>query len=150
MPSFTFKDSENLAFQLIKPGGYVAEVKGVEFGLQSGGKTNGSDNMELKLAIEGTDSTIRETLIFHPSCEWKIDTFVKAFNLLLDGGRAPAKGESIEFTERMLVGLRGHVVVANEPGKKDPSKKFNCIAVFVTNKPKLAKASAIDPDDVGF
>jgi hypothetical protein len=139
MPSFQFQDSDNKTFEVLPPGDYIAEVKGVEFGISRGAKTGGSDDMTLKLAIDDhPGATIEETLIFHESCGWKIDTFVKSMNLLI-GGKPPAKGDPIEFTEPMVKGLRGWVTVKNEPGRKDPTKLFNRIAVFITNKEKLVK-----------
>jgi hypothetical protein len=158
MPSFQFKDSDNKVFELLTPGDYVAEVKSCEFGIQSGGKTNGAENMELKFGFDGHEAGAFETLIFHPSCEWKIDTFVKSMNLLIDG-RAPRKGENIDFTEHMVVGLRGWVTVKTEVYEKKgdergkPTGKANRIAVFITNKEKLAKRVYVgsgDPDNVGF
>lgn len=122
-------------------GDYVARVTAVEFTISQGGKTGGSDQMELTLECEGKDRTAKvyETLIFHPSCAWKVDTFVKSFNLLIEG-RAPAKDEEINFNEHMVVGLRGWVTLKIEDYEKNGQKRTtNRVAVFITNKEKLSK-----------
>lgn len=141
MPSYKFGDEEAKVWELLPQGDYVAEVIKCEFGLQTGsGVTRGSENMELSLAIDGRNATVRETLIFHEKTLWKIDTFVKSFNLLVDG-RAPVKGVPIEFTEPMVVGLRGHVSLKIEDYKKvdGTPAKSNKVAVFITNKERLTK-----------
>lgn len=147
MPKFTFTDQENKSFEPLPPGDYVARVTACEFGIAKGAKTAGSDTMELELEVQGKDRTGKcyETLIFHPSCAWKIDTFIKSFNLLIEG-RAPAKDEEIEYTEHRVVGLRGWVTLNIEEYEKNGQKrKTNRIAVFITNKEKLTKVIDLAP-----
>jgi hypothetical protein len=149
MPSYTFTDQENKSFEPLPAGDYVARISECEFGISKGGKTSGSDTMELTLEVESNGRTIKvyETLIFHPSCGWKVDTFVKSFNLLV-GGRVPAKDENIDFSEHMVVGLRGWVTLKQEEyEKRDKSKGVsNRVAVFITNKEKLPKIVTVPAD----
>jgi hypothetical protein len=157
MPSYKFTDQENKSFEPLPPGDYVARVTACEFGISKGGKTGGSDTMELTLECEGKDRKVNvfETLIFHPSCGWKVDTFVKSFNLLVEGN-APGKDQDIDFNENMVVGLRGWVTLKIEEYKSQSgeTRKTNRVAVFITNKEKLSKvidipaeASAAKSDD---
>lgn len=148
MPKFTFTDQENKSFEPLPPGDYVARVIECEFGISKGGKTSGADTMELTLEVEAKDRTAKvyETLIFHQSCAWKVDTFVKSFNLLVSG-KAPGKDEQIDFSEQMVVGLRGWVTLKVEDytGRSGEKRQTNRVAVFITNKEKLSKVIEVDP-----
>lgn len=155
MPSYQFKDQESKSFEVKPAGDYVVRVVGVEFGISKGNKTRGSDNMELKLAVENPNGSLSgcefyEHLIFHPSCDWKIDIAVKALNLLI-GGKPPAKGDPIDFSEHMLCGLRGWATVGvEEYTRNDGTKgKKNTIAAWIANKPKLPKFVELSTDDPG-
>src|SRR5688572_27113958 len=131
MPGYTFTNSENFSY-VIPNGEYRWQVVGVEFGIQSGrGVTNGSDNVDLKLAFFKDDKKAAqwtETLIFHPSLFWKIDTFLKSANYKVgaDGkysadGRVLREGEAVNFEADDLMGLRGWCSVAEHEynGKKN-------------------------------
>jgi hypothetical protein len=153
MPSYQYKDQEGKSFEVKPAGDYPLRVVGVEFGISQGEKTRGSEKMDLKLEVENPDGSLSgcsffETLTFLKSCDWKIDTAVKSLNLLI-GGQPPRKGEAIDFSEHMLIGLRGwaSLVVDEYQGKKR-----NKVAAFITNKPKLAKVVEVaeDPDNVAF
>lgn len=157
MPTYRFGDQENKSFEPLPPGDYVGKVIECEFTLSKGGKTGGSDQMELTIECESGDkkSKVFETLIFHPSCAWKVDTFVKSFNLLIEG-KAPTKDQDVDFNENMVVGLRGWVTLKIEEFEKRSGGKAstNRVAVFITNKEKLSKvidipaeASATKSDD---
>ncbi len=136
MPSYNFGDADNAGYS--PEGDYIVQVMSVDFGISAGQKTCGSDKMDLKLLIESTRTTLHEFLILHHACEWKIDTFVKSTNLLVDG-KPPVKGQSIDFTERMLIGLRGWARLSVD--KKDPAWPRNSVFCWITNKEKLPKAS---------
>jgi len=146
----TFNNQDNQAFILHPPGDYVFRVTGIESGIQSGtGVTQGSPYWELKLAIEDKGGVVFERLIDHPSCNWKIDTFLKCT------GAAPKPGESFEFDEDAAaasgclyinpIGLRGHchlVVDDWSPKGSTEKKKRNRVGTFHTDKPKLPRAEA--------
>lgn len=154
MPGYKFGDSENRVFETVAKGDYILEVVGVEFGLSEGPKTRGSDTATLRVRVDGREAPFDERLTFHPSCEWKIDTFIKSVNLLVDG-KPPAKGQQIEFTDRMLLGLRGWATVGVKQGIKDPTKQFNEVVTWLTNKEKLVKRAVELPpeepeDDIPF
>lgn len=158
MPKYKFGDEENQVFELIPAGDYPFQVVGVDFGIQNGGKTNGSDIMDLKVKVykDGTYdhplAQIFERLIFHKSCLWKIDTFVKASNLLVNG-TSPAKDAEIDFNEDLLKGLRGWCTIKIDTFKKadNTEGKSNKVAVWLTNKPKLDRApTPVEVDDAGF
>lgn len=147
MPSYTFTDQDNQVFELLPAGDYPFEIVGVDFGIQSGGKTNGSDYMELKVMLYKDASfqqklaQVRERCIFHSSTAWKVDCFVKSANLLVNG-KPPAKGQDIEFDADSVVGLRGwcHVKVEDYKSKEGEAKKANRIGTWITNKAKLPRA----------
>lgn len=151
MPTFT--NQENQAFVLHPPGDYVFQVTGIETGIQGGtGTTAGSPYWELKLAIEGNGGVVFERLIDHPSCNWKIDTFLKCT------GAAPKPGASFEFDEDAAaasgclyinpIGLRGHCHLIVDEFQKAGStekRKKNKVGTFHTDKPKLPRAESPTP-----
>jgi len=145
MPKFTNQD--NQAFIVHPPGDYVFRVVGMESGIQTGsGKTAGSPYWELKLAIEDNGGCVFERLIDHPSCGWKIDTFLKSTNA------APPTGTAFEFEADTAesagclwidpIGLRGHChLIVEEYTKTGTTEKRtrNKVAAFLTDKPKLPR-----------
>ena len=149
MPSFKYTDAEPKVYELWPLADYVGKVTACEFSIMQGGKTNGSDAMELTIEFERKNPTtgavekkeVNEKLIFHDSTAWKVDQFVKSFNLLIDGA-PPKKGQEIEWTEYRVVGLRGWATLGIEEytSKRDNKlKKINKIVSFITNKEKLSK-----------
>src|SRR4051812_20668140 len=100
MATYKFGDSEGLPPSEQLTGDYRFEVVGFDTGLQGGqGKTAGSEKLEIKLrffrdeAFQHPCAQWTEDLIIHELTAWKIDLFVKAANLLING-RPPAKDES--------------------------------------------------------
>lgn len=155
MPKFQFNDSEPKTFEPLPPGDYVAKVTECEFTISKGNKTRGCDQMELTMEItrNGLQHKFFETLIFHESTGWKVDTFAKSFNLLIDG-KPPAKGEAIDWGETMVVGLSGWVALRIEEYEKEVNgakekRKTNRVAVFITNKEKFAKEVLIPAEVTG-
>lgn len=144
MPAYKFGDQENKTFEVVEDGDYILEVIACEFGVT---KSKGDEKMELQLQVEGRDAKFYETLTFTEKAAWKIDTFVKSCNLLIDG-KPPKKDQPIEFTETMVVGLRGWATVKKEQRSKldasgrevpVPGEFRNVVKVWITNKPKLLK-----------
>jgi hypothetical protein len=153
MPTFT--NQENQSFIVHPAGDYVFRVTGMESGIQSGqGKTCGSPYWELKLALE-KGGVVFERLIDHPTCSWKIDTFLKCT------GAAPAPNTPFEFEESAAesagcqwinpVGLRGwcHLIVDDyqKAGSTTPIKR-NKVQTFFTDKPKLQRIEEPKPEPV--
>lgn len=144
-----FNDSEAKVFELAPEGDYVLRVVEFECGISKGGKTSGSDSYDVKFLIESKGSTFFETLIDHPSCAWKIDIFLKSAGVQLK------KGEAFEFRKDKAdyeavpwidpIGLRMWARVKIEPSQKDPTKKYNKVAVFYTDRPKLPRHVEADP-----
>jgi hypothetical protein len=155
MPKYRFGDEDNQSFEIMPAGDYPYEITGVSFEIQSGGKTSGAEVLELKvkffrdITFETPLAQFTERLIFHKTCLWKIDTFVKSSNMMVNGS-VPSKDQEIEFTESEIVGLRGWATVRVEKYKKTDGSEgtSNKVAVWITNKPKLARRSKIDPEDV--
>lgn len=135
MPSYRFTDQENKVLELVKDGDYILEVVKCEFGVT---KQAGDDKMELTVAAEGTNAVFYETLTFTQKTAWKVDTFVKSCNLLIDG-KKPALDQDIEFSEPMVVGLRGWATVGRDEYPDKSGKWRNKVRVWLTNKPKLPK-----------
>lgn len=155
MPKYKFGDEENQQWELLKEGDYRYEVVKVDFGIQTGGKTGGSDNIDVSIMIYGDSEftqkigRIIDRLIFHPTCYWVIDTFVKSSNLLVDS-KTPTKDTEIEFSEDQLIGLRGwcHVFVDKFTRKTGETGEKNKVKTWITNKEKLAKAPKIATEDI--
>lgn len=155
MPGYKFGDSENFSY-LIPDGDYIWQIIGVEFGVQRGtGPTNGSDNVGLKIAFYNGDKKAAqwtETLIFHPSLFWKIDTFLKSGNYKVgaDGkysatGRALRENEQVNFESDDLLGLRGWCSVKEHTYNE---KKNSRVDKWLTDREKLPKVqppTAKDP-----
>lgn len=136
MPSYNFTNQENREFfdpKLV--GDFIVEVVGCEFGVT---KDRGDDKMELMVIPDGSTVQIYETLTFTEKTAWKIDTFVKSANLLIDG-KPPVLNQPIEFTEPMVVGLRAWVTLYADEYPVGSKKFRNKIRVWITNKEKLAK-----------
>lgn len=138
-----FNDAENRDFKIVPEDDYIFRVTDFTSGLSKGGKTSGSPNYEADLLLEGQDATIPEHLIDHPSCAWKLDTFLKSAGIQLK------KGENYEFQEdkareldvRFInpIGLRGwcRVRIEEYQKKNGTTGKANKVAIFYTNKEKL-------------
>ena len=143
----TFKNQENQTHVLHPEGDYHFTVTGLETGIQSGsGKTVGSPFWELKLAID-KGGVVYEKLIDHPTCDWKIDTFLKCTNA------APPVGVAFEFDADAAasagihwidpIGLRGTCrLIVEEYTKQGTTekRKINRVGTFYTDKPKLPRA----------
>lgn len=152
MPTVKFDSTaESTQFELLPDGDYPFEIVGADFGISTGPKTKGSENMELKVAFY-KDATFQrkaaqwtEEFIFHPNCEWKLSVFTKCANMLVDG-KPPSHGVEIEYTESTVIGLRGWATVRNRASSADAQKpaeerrRFNHVAAWITNKEKLARA----------
>ena len=133
-PNYQFQDRSGK--QLLPAAEYVVVVTGVEFGISKGAKTNGCETMTLIMQDEVNGVELRDTFIFHPSTEWKVDVMLKAI------GKAPAKGQQVEFTENLLIGSRAWVAVSvEEYDRKDGSGKgkTNRIGQWINNKPLPAE-----------
>lgn len=149
----TFNDSQNIP-PLLDPGDYVFKVVAFECKLSQGTKTRGSDVFELELAIEPTGKIVYERLIDHPSCNWKIDVFLKSAGIVL------AKGQSFEFRKDMAesnnvpwvnpLGLRGWCRLGHKtlPASGTyPERTVNEVTVFYTDKAKLSPVPVEEPQE---
>lgn len=151
-----FQDRENA--QTIEPCDAIVEVINYAIGVSQRG---GHPQVILKLRVEGHGNVIEEYLTASPNAGWRIDTFLKSCGVEVKAGEnvefdpdefEAAKAEGVLCIE--LQGLRGHVSIIKEPGQKDPTKFYNKIGVWYTNKPKLerkhypkaAPADAVGPD----
>lgn len=141
MPVFTFEDSEPKSFELLKPGKYRGNVAECSFEISNGPSTRGSDVMKITIDFVHGDGVVpvREQLIFHPSCVWKLDLFAKAFNLLIDG-KPPVKGQAIDWSEIIVIGLQGWVMIGpSTPKPGGNGKTYNEIRSYLADEPKLPK-----------
>jgi hypothetical protein len=135
-----YNDSDNIP-PFLPAGDYVFCVVDFDIKISTGGKTSGSEMYEMELEIEPHTNKVRENLIDHPACAWKLDTFLKCSGVKL------TKGEAFEFRKDVAeskgvrwinpIGLRGWCRVGTQPGSKDPTKTFNNITTFYTDKEKL-------------
>lgn len=139
-----YQDREAPSFVVHPDGDYVLRVVGCDSKISTGEKTAGSPQWDLKVVVEGVagNGHVFESLIDHETSAWKIDTFLKSTNSV------PPKGAAFDFNEDAAnaagilfidpIGLRGwaHLVVDEWKGKKR-----NKIGVWLTNKPKLPRAT---------
>lgn len=137
----TFQDSDNIP-QLLPEGDYIFCCTGFDIGISTGKKTSGAEAYDVELEIEPIGKKVTEFMVDHPSCAWKIDTFLKAAGVVLK------KGEAFEFREDTAaqrglrwvnpIGLRGWCKLRVEDYVKDGQKRqSNKIAVFYADKEKL-------------
>ena len=142
MPVFT--DSEN-NFRVVDEGDYILTVFEFSTGLSSGQKTSGSEKFEVTYLIGDTGAHLKENLIDHESCLWKIDAFLKACGI-----RNLKKGQAFHFekdtAERLGVpwinpmGLRcsaqiGHEKYISQRSGKEVTK--NVIVAYHTDAPVI-------------
>lgn len=143
MPIYT--DAEP-SFKIVLPGDYILAVSEFKFGISTGPKTKGCELYEVLFIIEEHDSKIKERLIDHPSCSWKIDTFLKSAGI-----RTLAKGQAFTFDEEESetgeaswvnpMGLRcwAHLII-DESYVSPTTKKVvpkNTIDLFYTDRAAL-------------
>jgi hypothetical protein len=112
----------------------------------------GKDQIELKLKFfkdEKFDTPLAlwtERFVFHPHWDEKVFSFNLSTNLQVNG-RLVQKGDEIEYDENTCMGLRGWATCAPREDRDKTKiddrtgkvKQYNSVAVFITNKPKLAK-----------
>lgn len=140
MPGYTFTNQDS--FELLAEGDYQFRVVGVDSGIMnSKGITNGSDYVDLKLKFFNSAGKPKamwtEKLILHESCFWKIDSFIKASNFLVDGN-PPKEGDALELNEDTLVGLQGwaRVCINKYTNKQDEQKENNRVDHWLTDAEK--------------
>ena len=152
-----FGDSNNVP-PLLPEGDYVFCVVGFECKISQGPKTRGSDQFEVELEIEPSGKKVNEIMTDHPSCSWKIDTFLKASGIKL------AKGAAFEFRQDVALasdvpwvnplGLRGWCrITQEEVPAKENRKAFtvNRVGTFYTDRPKLpARVIEVPEEDKPF
>lgn len=150
MPGFTFTNEDVPEFTLLPKGKYRYEVLDADFGIQSGGKTNGCAKAELKLRWFSEDdlpiAQWTENMTFPETQDkdlnqfltGRLNMFVKSSNLLIDG-QPPAPNQPIDFTREMLAGLCGWAQIDQKPSTKNPQNKFNYVDRWLTDMPKLPK-----------
>jgi hypothetical protein len=145
-----FQDSES-AYAVVPEGDYVLCVFEFSTDISTGKKTNGSKRYNIVFNIEGTDSKLKEALIDHDSCIWKIDTFLKA-----SGIRNMKKGQAWEFEKEEAdtegvpwinpMGLRCHASLIHDTYMSQRGNEVtkNKVGAFNTD-PKLP---VLPPDPV--
>jgi hypothetical protein len=159
MPKASFQTPEPPLFEKLK-GKYPFEVVGFDQSISKGGKTGGSEVMELKVKFF-KDATFTqpiaqwtEKLIFHESTQWKVNQFAVCANLQFNG-RPVQPGDDVDYNEHTTVGLRGWALCEPEVSKDQKNedgtpKTYNRVQVWLTNEPKLAKVVSIGKDGEDF
>jgi hypothetical protein len=171
MPKYQYTEEENERFDLLKAADYPFEIVGYDSGISKSQKTNGCDQMELKLRFF-TDTTFStpvgqwtETLTFPDSGRPDTDRFLQGrLNMFVKSANMRAAiGQEIEFDEVSTVGLRGWAHVTQEPKQtKNPTtQKYeaerdehgkpiyrNKVSHFPTDKPRLERAPRkVEPEN---
>lgn len=153
-----FNDSENMP-GLVPEGDYIICVEKFESGIQTGGKTAGSEKYDLTFSIDG-GGRVYETLIDHPTCNWKIDCFLKSAGIQLRKGQAFTFNKSEGTNAMPFINPLGLVcsvklIVDEYSTKADPNtkKQKNKIAIFYTDRtkhPRRTVAASAAEEDIPF
>lgn len=161
MAKYQYKDSEELSFELLPSGDYAFKIIDAEEGIQTSGKTSGSEFIKITIAFGRNGKLVAqwpEKIIFHPSMEWKVDHWLRCINF--NGGKL-SKGDMVEITPQTVVGCRGYAKVFQETytNKSDEEKTINKVEKWLTDKGVLERdvdlvaqkfpASEPDPFDSG-
>lgn len=151
MPKFDSK-AEQSPWQLLD-GDYPFQIVAVDSGISQGAKTRGSDTREVKLKFFADKTFTKaiaqwtEEFINYETSVWKWSVFAKCVGLDF------ADGEEFDITERWI-GRRGIATCKPNADRNDASKKYNRVAVFITNAEKLppapAEAVKVEDDDIPF
>lgn len=136
-----FQDSES-AYQVVPEGDYTLTVFEFMTDLSGGKKTSGCERFNIVFNIEGTNSKLRENLIDHKDCIWKIDAFLKSAGI-----RNLKKGQAFHFEKDKAeelgvpwinpMGLRcqanvGHDKYTSQRSGKEVTK--NVVVTFYTDR----------------
>lgn len=103
-------------------------------------RSNGSEKLPpcnmaiVHFTIHGYDRdiTVRENFILHTRMEWKLSQLFRSVGL-------KQEGEKLRMNWNALPGLTGRCKVVQQPGIKDPSKKYNAIDTLYPKEPKKFK-----------
>jgi hypothetical protein len=131
-----FRNEKPKTFEILPEGDYVLEIIKADHFIQQGGKTNGSDVLEITFKSVEHGTEFQDRLIAHPSCDWKIDLFVNCFSL------AAKVGEEVDLDPENLIGRRGwcKVFIDTFKGRDGTDRQNNKIRVFYTDKEKFPRA----------
>lgn len=160
MAKYQYKDSEELSFELLPAGDYAFKIIDAEEGMQTKGKTAGSEFISIKIAFGRQGKIVAqwsEKIIFHESIDWKTDQWLRCINF--NGGKL-SKGEMVDITPQTVIGCRGHVSVIQETYVKQGTgeeKIINKVDKWLTTKGVLErdvdlvalKFPASEPDPFG-
>jgi hypothetical protein len=146
-----FQDTPARSFELPPEGDQILRVVNFEIGISTGAKTRGSDQYTVEFCSEANGASFEVRLQNHASTWWKVDNWLKG------SGVALTKGQAFEFRQDLAekngvtwvnpIGLRCHAKVVHRPGTRDPKVKFAEVAVFYTDRPKLAPHVEESADD---
>ncbi len=151
MPKFDSK-AEQATWQLLD-GDYPFEIIAVDTAISKGAKTRGADVREVKLKFYA-DATFTkpmaqwtEDFIDAENCVWKWSVFAKCVGFVL------IDGQDFDIDESWI-GLRGWATCKPQASQTDKDKKYNRVAVFITNKGKLERVAApakpVEDEDIPF
>lgn len=138
-----FQDSES-AYAVVPEGDYVLCVYEFTSDISTGQKTRGCERFNIVFNIEGTDSKVKEQLLDHDSCLWKIDTFLKSCGI-----RTLQKGQSFHFEKEKAeelgvpwinpMGLRCHAALVHDTYTSSRGNEVtkNKVAAYYTDRPAL-------------
>jgi hypothetical protein len=127
-------------------GDYPFEIVKVENLISNGPKTRGSDTREISLVFFRDEkfteqiANVRDTLINHESCDWKFSVLAKCVHFdVLDG-------QDFDVDDDWL-GYRGWAHCAPEPDKKDKTKSWNRVRVYLCDRKPIAPRAIPTSDD---
>ena len=113
---------------VLEPGDYPAVITKAASGLQQGGKHQGCEKLDLSWRVNG-QTTIRDSLIWAPSLDWKLQRFVHACQV----GKI---GQKVELTAENVVGMSCVLTLTKVEvdGKTGGKVMVNRIASYLPGK----------------
>lgn len=152
--SYTFQDSEEQQYTPAPPGTYIFKVVKAEYGLNSGSKYKGHDQIKLTFTCveneEGEEvGMAQDTLIFADAMAWKNDLFLKASGYAQANGLK--RGDDVTFDPLELYGLRGWCQVKNRKWTSNSGDEMVSaeIGKYMPSK-GIVEPDRPDPTDVPF
>ena len=107
--TFDYKNSESKR-EIIKPGEYEGEITSARLGIS----VNGNDQLIVGIQPEGSNTSIRDHIVFSVKAKWKVKQFLDCFDLAPEGDEDDAQMEIDDDFVNDLIGKVGTIRVGIE------------------------------------
>jgi len=106
---FDYKDSESKR-EVIKPGIYEGEITSARLGISAAG----NDMIIIGVQPNGSNSSIRDHIVFSPKAKWKARQFFDCFGLAPEDGEDASQMEIDDDFVNDLIGKIGEMRIGIE------------------------------------